>query len=61
MFIEQNERIETSWNYPSKADILNRLIAKSLDFLVVAALYEIPLRISFLAALAYLLLADGLV
>jgi hypothetical protein len=61
MFIEQNERIETSWTYPGKADLLNRFIAKSLDLLVVAALYEIPLRVSFLFGMAYLSIADGLV
>ena len=55
---EQGEVVEGSWVY-SKANVLNRLIAKFLDFLIVAALYEIPLRISFLAGLSYLLIADG--
>lgn len=44
--------------YP-KANILNRFIAKFIDALIVGALYELPLRIGFLAGLAYLLLSDG--
>lgn len=55
---EQGEGLEASWIY-SKANVLHRVIAKFLDFLVVAALYEISLRISFLAGLSYLLIADG--
>ncbi len=58
MFIEQSERIESSWIYP-KANLLNRFIAKLIDFLVVAILYEIPLRISFIIGMVYLLIADG--
>jgi|SRR5579863_2783680 len=44
--------------YP-KVSVLHRFIAKFLDLLIVAAIYEIPLRVSALAGLAYLLLADG--
>jgi len=44
--------------YP-KANVLHRFIAKFIDVLIVSAIYEIPLRISFLAGLTYLLLADG--
>lgn len=57
VLVEQ-EGIGIPWVYP-KANILHRLIAKFLDFLIVAALYEIPLKISFLAALSYLLISDG--
>lgn len=55
---EQGEEVAGVWVYP-KASVLHRFIAKFLDFLVVAAIYEIPLRISFLAGLFYLLIADG--
>jgi len=43
-----------------KANVLNRFIAKFLDLLIVSAIDQIPLSISFLAALSYLLIADGL-
>jgi uncharacterized RDD family membrane protein YckC len=43
----------------AKANVLHRFIAKFIDLLIVTAIYEIPLRVSFIAALAYLLLADG--
>jgi len=43
----------------SKANVLNRFIAKFLDLLIVSAIDQIPLGISFLAALSYLLIADG--
>jgi|SRR5579884_22184 len=55
---EQDEEVVGSWVYP-KASILHRFIAKFLDFLVVAAIYEVPLQITFLAGLTYLLIADG--
>ncbi len=42
-----------------KANSLNRFIAKFLDLLIVSAIGQIPLKISFLAALSYLLLSDG--
>jgi hypothetical protein len=58
MLIEQDERPEGAVVFP-QANLLNRFIAKFLDFLVVALLYEIPLRISFPMGLVYLLLADG--
>ena len=57
MLIEQ-EGIGIPWVFP-KANILHRFIAKFIDFLIISALYEIPLKISFLAALSYLLIADG--
>jgi len=58
MFIEQNERIEGASAYP-KANLLNRSIAKFLDVLLVAALHEIPLQVSFVVGMAYLSIADG--
>jgi uncharacterized RDD family membrane protein YckC len=58
MFIEQGERIEAASVFP-KAGLLNRFIAKFLDILVVALLYEIPLRMSFPIGMVYLFLADG--
>lgn len=50
--------IEVSSILP-KASILNRFIAKFLDLLIVSAIAQIPLDVSFLAALSYILLADG--
>jgi len=58
MFIEQSERIEAALVYP-KANLLNRSIAKFLDFLFVAALHEIPLQVSFVVGISYLSIADG--
>jgi uncharacterized RDD family membrane protein YckC len=43
-----------------KAKLLNRIIAKAVDFLIVVALLEIMPTIGFFAGLAYLLVADGL-
>lgn len=57
---DQTDKIETVWAFP-KANLVNRFIAKFLDFLVVALLYEIPLRISFLIGMVYLCIADGTV
>ncbi|MGH7273058.1 MAG: hypothetical protein ACREIQ_01185 [Nitrospiria bacterium] len=44
--------------YP-KASVLNRFIAKFIDILIVAGLYEISSRIGFIAGMMYLLVADG--
>lgn len=55
---EQDEEVAGPWVYP-KASVLHRVIAKFLDFLIIAAIYEIPLRVSFLGGLFYLLIADG--
>ncbi len=44
-----------------KANILNRFIAKFLDLLIVSAIGQIPLKVSFLAALTYILISDGFV
>ena len=43
-----------------KASALNRFIAKFIDLLIVAGLYEITSRIGFIAGMMYLLIADGL-
>jgi uncharacterized RDD family membrane protein YckC len=43
-----------------KAGLLNRIIARTVDFLIVAALYEAIPRVGFFAGLTYLLIADGL-
>ncbi|MFQ5597217.1 MAG: RDD family protein [Nitrospiria bacterium] len=56
--VAQEGGIDFSASYP-KANILNRFIAKFLDFLVVSAIGQIPLQSSYLAALSYLLLSDG--
>ncbi|RJQ21423.1 MAG: hypothetical protein C4560_03835 [Nitrospiraceae bacterium] len=44
----------------TKAGLLNRLIARTIDFIIVAALYEIIPKVGFFAGLTYLLIADGL-
>lgn len=44
--------------YP-KANVLHRLIAKFIDVLIVALLYEFSSRIGFIAGMMYLLIADG--
>jgi len=43
-----------------KAGFLNRIIARTIDFIIVAALYEMIPRVGFFAGLTYLLIADGL-
>ncbi len=60
MFIDNSETAGTVAVFP-KANLLNRFIAKFIDFLVVALLYEIPLKISFLIGIVYLFIADGFV
>ncbi len=42
-----------------KASALNRFIAKFIDLLIVAGLYEITSRIGFITGMMYLLIADG--
>jgi uncharacterized RDD family membrane protein YckC len=44
----------------TKARILNRVIAKSIDFIIIAALLEAIPKIGYFAGLAYLLIGDGL-
>jgi len=43
-----------------KAGFLARMIAKTIDFAIVVAIYEIIPAIGFFAGLTYLLLCDGL-
>jgi hypothetical protein len=44
----------------TKARFLNRVIAKSIDFIIIAALFEAISKIGYFAGLAYLLIGDGL-
>jgi uncharacterized RDD family membrane protein YckC len=44
----------------STARILNRFIAKAIDFIIIGVLFEVVPKIGFFAGLAYLLIADGL-
>ncbi len=44
----------------TKADLLNRIIAKTIDFIIVVALYEIIPKVGFFAGITYLMIADGL-
>ncbi|HTZ18265.1 MAG TPA: RDD family protein [Dissulfurispiraceae bacterium] len=43
-----------------KASLLLRVMAKALDFIVIAAAAKLVPRVGFLAGLAYLLISDGL-
>ena len=50
-------------NAPSslpKANILNRTIAKSIDFIIAGALSEVIPKAGYFAGLAYILICDGL-
>lgn len=44
----------------SKANMLNRVIAKSIDVIIAVALLEVLPKIGYFAGLAYLLICDGL-
>lgn len=55
---EVKEADDASIVYP-KADIINRIIAKFVDILVVAALSKLLSPVGFFAAITYLLIADG--
>lgn len=44
----------------TKADLLNRAIARVIDFLIVVALYELIPAVGYFAGLTYLFIADGL-
>lgn len=55
----QGDEIEIPFVSP-KANTLNRFIAKFLDLLIISAIVQIPLEVSLLAALSYLLISDGL-
>jgi hypothetical protein len=43
-----------------KAKILNRIIAKAVDFIIIGALIGIIPKVGYFAGLAYLLISDGL-
>ncbi len=43
-----------------KAKILNRIIARAIDFIIIGVLLETIPRVGFFAGLVYLLIADGL-
>ncbi len=43
-----------------QAGLLNRLVARTIDFIIVVALFEIIPKVGYFAGLAYLLSADGL-
>lgn len=43
-----------------KAGLLYRILARIIDFLIVASLYEAIPKVGFFAGLTYLLIADGL-
>lgn len=43
-----------------KAGLLNRAIARVIDFIIVAALYEVIPKVGFFAGLTYILISDGL-
>ena len=45
---------------PLKASLLLRVMAKTLDFIVIAAALKAIPRVGFIAAIAYLLICDGL-
>ncbi|HMK55264.1 MAG TPA: RDD family protein [Dissulfurispiraceae bacterium] len=45
---------------PLKASLLIRVMAKTLDFIVVAAAAKAIPRVGFIAALSYILICDGL-
>jgi uncharacterized RDD family membrane protein YckC len=55
-----NEQFSGNQYELKKAGFLARMIAKTIDFAIVVALYEIIPAIGFFAGLAYLLLCDGL-
>ncbi len=57
--------MSASEDYPDvqeleRAKILNRIIARVIDFLIIGILLEAVPRIGFFAGLLYLLIADGL-
>jgi uncharacterized RDD family membrane protein YckC len=46
---------------PLKAGLLNRIIAKAIDFIIIGAMLEIIPVAGYFAGLLYLLIADGLI
>jgi len=55
-----NEETVTEQKIFVAASFLNRFIARSIDLIIVVALYEIIPSIGYFAGLIYLLIADGL-
>lgn len=55
-----NDTSSDNGERPEKADHLERVVAKAIDFIIVVALLEIMPKIGYFAGLAYLLIADGL-
>ena len=55
-----NEQSPESRYEPEKASFPGRMIARTIDLAIVAALYEIIPAIGFFAGLVYLLLGDGM-
>jgi uncharacterized RDD family membrane protein YckC len=56
----QNSEKRNDTEGDAKAGILIRVIARIIDLIVVGALFEIVPKAGFFAAIAYLLIADGL-
>ena len=56
---ENEPDTERPEEYP-KADVMNRFIAKFIDFLIVGALAQMIHPVGFFAGMTYLLIADGL-
>lgn len=44
----------------TRANMLNRIIAKGIDFIIAGALFEIIPKIGYFAGMSYLLICDGL-
>ena len=55
-----NEPAEEEKEKSSKAGLLNRIVAKAIDFIIVGALFEIIPRLGGIAGIIYLSIADGL-
>ena len=55
-----NEQTDNTNTDPIGASFLNRLIARTIDLIIVVALYKIIPSIGYFTGLVYLLIADGL-
>ena len=55
-----NEQTENGYTDPIGASFLNRLIARTIDLIIVVALYKIIPSIGYFTGLVYLLISDGL-
>lgn len=56
----QGRQDETHTPVIREARLLNRIVARTIDFIFVVALYEIIPTVGYFAGLVYLLIADGL-